>query len=173
MRDRKAKEFMHFFGIPIRRIFGSAPQGDRRLRCIRGEEGTNLVEAALALSILFSMIFGIIDIGVALYNYNFVAEASREASRYAMIHGSSCSGCVATQTSIQSYVQNLGYPGIASAQVTAAWPDTTGCTPSASPCNNPGNNVQVTVTDAFPLRVPFVPTTTWNLTSTSEVIIAQ
>lgn len=148
-----------------------------RERCWNSE-GQTLVETALSLTILFTLVFGIIGLGLALYTYNFVSESAREGSRYAMVHGSSCtSPCVeATDASIQTYVQNLGYPGLNSANltVTTTWPDTGAtCTPSASPCNNPGNNVKVKAVYNFPWSVPFLPKSTLMMKSTSEVIISQ
>ena len=51
-------------------------------------DGQTLVETAVSLTILFSMVFGLINVGMALYSYNFVAESEREGSRYAMVRGS-------------------------------------------------------------------------------------
>ena len=144
----------------------------------RNSEGATLVETAVSLTILFTMVFGLIELGLALYSYNFVSESAREGSRYAMVRGSSCaSPCItATAASVQTYVQNLRYPGLnpSNLTVTTTWPDTgASCTPSVTPCNNPGNNVMVTVAYAFPWSVPFLRSATLTMTSTSEVIISQ
>ena len=141
-------------------------------------EGQTLVETGLSLAILFTMLFALIETGMALYSYNFVSESAREGSRYAMVRGSSCtSPCTAaTAASVQTYVQSLGYPGLNSSNVTVTttWPDTgSSCTPSVTPCNNPGNNVVVKVTYAFPWSIPFLPSRTLTMGSTSEVIISQ
>ncbi len=146
-------------------------------RCLNSE-GQTLVETALSLTILFTMTFAIIELGMALYSYNFVAESAREGSRYAMVRGSSCTGncTIATNDSVQTYVRNLKYPGLNSSNltVTTTWPDTgVTCTPSATPCNNPGNNVMVKATYAFPWTIPFIPSGTLTMTSTSEMIISQ
>jgi hypothetical protein len=58
--------------------------------------------------------------------------------------------------------------------VTAVWPTTgAACTPSATPCNNPGNLVQVTVAYKFLLSIPAVKASTINMSSTSEMVISQ
>jgi Flp pilus assembly protein TadG len=146
---------------------------DPKRRCWSSEEGANLVESALSMAILLSMILGIMEICLALYSYNYVAEAARVGARYAIVRGSSCPGCIATSDNIQTYVRGLAYPGINNATVTAAWPDTgSSCTPSSLPCNNPGNNVRVTVTYPFNLNIPFISSTTINMTSTSKMIIS-
>jgi Flp pilus assembly protein TadG len=157
-----------------------AHQGRRFLHC---DEGANVVEMAVASSILFAMLFGIIQLSLALYTYNYVSDAAREGTRYAIVRGSSCSAltnCSATAAQIQTYVQNLGYPGVRAANTTAS---TTWFSPSAStpvtwtacgtPCNAPGNAVQVTVTYSFGLSIPFVPKETLSLHSTSMMVIAN
>ena len=147
----------------------------RRSR-LGGEEGQSLVEATFSMLVLLMIVLGIMDMGMALYSYDFVADAAREGARYAIVHGSACTGCVATSSSIQTYVKNLGLVGIKSSDltVTTTWPDTGSlCTPSLSPCNNQGNNVKVTVNLVFHLGIPLVPSSTLNLSSTSESIISR
>ena len=51
------------------------------------EQGASLVEMALSASVLFVLLFGIIETCMALYAYNFVSEAAREATRYAVVRG--------------------------------------------------------------------------------------
>jgi Flp pilus assembly protein TadG len=148
---------------------------------VLSEHGSALVENALSLGLLFTLVFGIMEIGWALYSYHFISEAAREGTRYAIVRGSSCAaaGSLCTdvsQTNIQNYVENLGFPGINSGNmtVTATWPTTgAACTPSTAPCNNPGNLVQVTVAYKFPLSIPFVKASTINMASTSEMVISQ
>jgi Flp pilus assembly protein TadG len=147
------------------------------------EEGATLIEAAVGLVIILALFIGLIEICLALYASHFVADAAREASRYAIVRGSmSCStspnlsNCDVTSDQIQTWVRSLGYPGINPQQltVTATWPSTgSGCYPSTSPCNNPGNLVKVAVTYAFPLNVPFWKSATINLSSTSQMVISQ
>jgi Flp pilus assembly protein TadG len=142
----------------------------------RAEAGQTLVEAAFSISILLMLVVGIMQIMMALYCYNYVADAAREGARYAMVHGSSCTGCIAKGTDVQTYVQNLGLPVIntSSLTVTTQWPDTGSiCTPSSIPCNNPGNNVKVTVQYQYLPHIPFIRSSTWLMSSTSEITIAQ
>lgn len=147
----------------------------------RAEQGSALVETALSAVLLLTVIFGCFEISLAFYSYHFVSEAAREATRYAIVRGSSCSGfssaCPASANDIQSFVRNLNFPGIDpnNLAVTTTWSPTSAggsCAPSAA-CDNPGNQVQVTVTYSLPLRIPFVPSQLLNLTSTSEMVISQ
>jgi Flp pilus assembly protein TadG len=148
------------------------------------EEGSAIMETAMSSIILLTFMFGVIETGFAFYSYHFVSEAAREGSRYAIVRGSSAgsacstyssSACQASTSDIQTYVKNLGFPGIDPGQMTvtvtnAGYPAGVVCSPSAS-CNNPGNMVTVKVDYSFPLTVPFVPAHTYTLSSTAAMII--
>lgn len=156
---------------------------DRIKLAWRAEEGATLIEAAVGLVIILALFIGLLEICLALYASHFVADAAREASRYAIVRGSmSCSSspnltnCDATSDEIQTWVRSLGYPGIDPQQLSVAttWPSSgSDCYPSASPCNNPGNLVKVVVTYAFPLNIPFWRSATLHLSSGSEMVISQ
>jgi Flp pilus assembly protein TadG len=152
-----------------------------------GEAGTALIEAALSISVLLIFMFGVIQVSLALYSYHFISDAAREATRYAIVRGSSwpapcdggdgsgyaSAGCVANPNDVKNYVQSIQFPGISSSnlQATPTWMTTFGGT-SCSPCNNPGDVVQVQVTYTFPFSVPFLAKRTFSMSSTSEVMIS-
>jgi Flp pilus assembly protein TadG len=140
-------------------------------RTLRAETGATIVEFAVASIILFTLVFGVIAICLALYSYNVTAEAARLATRYAIVRGSSCtsfaSACPAIRTDIQTYVRSLGFPGINPASLSVP---TDCCWPTN---NNPGSTVQVTVNYTFPLVIPFVPSQTLTMSSTSAMVISQ
>ena len=177
-----------------RRGFGAVPrEAVRRLRRrVLREEGASLVEMAIASSLLFAMMFGVIQMALALYAYHFVSDAAREGSRWAMVRGGSCISnvskayCSPTSTDqygadnsdVQAYVQGLGYPYASSLTTSTKWLSgtpsaqvTCGTTPSG--CNTAGNQVQVTVSYSFPIAIPFWTATTINLQSASTMVIAQ
>ena len=156
----------------------------RKVRpALTADEGATVLEAAVGLVVLLGLFIAIVQISLALYTSHFVADAAREASRYAVVRGSmSCSttpnltNCNVSADDIQIWVRNLGYPGINPQQlsVSTTWPSTgSACYPSASPCNNPGNLVKVAVTYAFPLNIPFWKSAAINLTSKSQMVISQ
>jgi Flp pilus assembly protein TadG len=146
---------------------------------VRDERGDATVEFALGASLLFMVVVGIMAMAFALYSYNVVSESAREGTRYAIVRGAKCTSfgtaCPATAANIQTYVQNL-FPGINPNKLTSVttWSSTSGgaCSPSAS-CNNPGNQVTVTVNYQFPLVIPFVPKRTLSMSSTAEMVISQ
>ncbi|MFZ0743549.1 MAG: TadE/TadG family type IV pilus assembly protein [Terracidiphilus sp.] len=170
----------------------------RRLGAFR-EEGSSLVEMALTCSILLSILVGIIESCFALYTYNFVSEAAREATRYAVIRGSTSCGpnpnfpnCnlnpATAGNPIQTYLQGLGFPNshgltatvtwwspVQDASGSTTWPTacTTATDANGNACNLPGNAVKVNVTYTFPLVILGWQATSLNVSSTSEMMISE
>lgn len=146
----------------------------------RSEEGAALVEFAISASILFVVLFGIIEFSLGLYSYNFLAYATKDAARYAMVRGSNCSvlnNCNIKNTDIQAFINNQGYPGISSAVTTVT---TWTCEPTIPDptlqnvaCNAPGDLVTVTATFPFTLNVPFMNSRSLTFTSSSAMIISN
>jgi Flp pilus assembly protein TadG len=194
-RSRSTPSFLIALGrLQMSLRGGSACRGGNGLR---GEEGATLVEFALSSSMLLLMLFGIIVISLALYSYNFTAEAARDATRYAIVRGADCTGfadCNITGTQIQTYVQNLSLPGInpTNLQVNTEWytvtltntsntPTLTDCgsdpltvdPTSGKQCDTPGNEVQVRVTYTYPLSIPFWGKQSLTMVNQSELVIAQ
>lgn len=156
---------------------------------LQAQDGSSLVETALSLSLLLLLIFGIIEMGMMMYSYHFISYAAREATRYAIVRGSTCSqggpsvaGCPFTESSIQNYVKGLSFPGItiATSDVsvqTAQYNSTSGkwvsCGSDETTCNSPGDQVIVTIAHAFLFSVPFVKVPSVSLSSTSAMVIGQ
>ncbi len=140
-----------------------------RLRPWHDERGGSIIEMAFALTILMTLIFGIVQVSLAAYTYHTISELAREGSRFAMVRGSTCSGfttaCPATASDVTTYVEAVNYPALVVGNMTVAttWPNG----------NSPGNPVKVTVTYGFPLSVPFVPAHTITMSSTSQITIAH
>lgn len=162
---------------------------------VRGESGGTLVETALSLTLLFTLIIGVIELSWALYSYHFVSDAAREGSRYAMVRGadwsSSCdagsgyasAGCTASPADVGNYIQSLNFPGIfiTSKDVfvcyATALPSTpmAACTTNAATTSVPaaGGVVEVTISYPFKFAIPGFPGYTYTLTSSSQMVIAQ
>jgi len=141
LSGQRKSELMRLTGfkISLRLDCASGPvQGSMaHKRGILCEEGTTLVEMALASTILLSALFGVIAISLALYVYNYVSDAAREATRYAIVRGpdscviaSTFPNCNLNPTKITSstdptknpllnYVYNMGYPGLDRSKLTA------------------------------------------------------
>lgn len=160
-------------------------------RVVNGEEGGSLIEAALSISIFLMVLFAVFDLSIAFYTYHYVSDAAREGTRYAMVRGAACSGqshttpCPITSDEIASYVENLDYPGIDASDfmtVSSTWlsqgsPSGSGNTWTAcgttAACKVHGNQVQVTVSYAFPLDIPLWKLDSLSISSTSSMVISQ
>ena len=157
---------------PCRRFAGlrASGPGGRISRRAAEQRGTSVVEFALCSAILLTLAFGVLALSLAVYSYHFISEAARQGTRYAMVRGTTCqfsNPCTATSDEIQSYVQGLGraYPGIN--------PNLMNVQTTWLQGKNPGDPVEVTVTYAFPLWIPFVPSQTLTMTSSSQMTISE
>src|SRR5262245_35526284 len=93
----------------------------RLLLDIGQEAGATLVEFALSAMLFFIFIFGIIEFGLAVWQYNTVATLSQEGARWASVRGASGSES-ATDADVEAFVaERAGQLGI-SVNVTSSDP---------------------------------------------------
>jgi Flp pilus assembly protein TadG len=182
--------------IPFRRqlLAGCVPLRKGRKR----ERGASLVEYAFIFIIFLTLIFGIGGFGHALFVYHTLNEAAKEATRYAVVRGSTCGSdlsCIASnsasgtsgptsQADLTSYVTSIIPPSIDTAKViaTATWPgpasppicfhDVTlpnGTVVTKKPDNYPGCTVSVQVSYPYNFIFPFLPGAT---TTTAPCTVA-
>jgi Flp pilus assembly protein TadG len=128
-----------------------------------GQRGTVVLEFGLAFLVFFAVACGIMEFGRIVASYNILAGATREATRYATVHGSA-SGAPASATDIQNLVRSWAI-GLdrSSVLVTTTW----------SPGNGPGSRVRV---QSRYTAVPFsglILQSGITLQSTSDLIISQ
>ncbi len=143
------------------------------------ERGSTILEFGLVAIVLLMLMFGVVDFARALYAYHFVANAAREATRWASVRGSKCQlaatdGCPAATSDVATYLGTITPSGISTNyQVIACWPGlgsdatngcptsetpTNGCTASTSgPNNNPGCPVKVQIIYPFSFVFPLMP----------------
>ncbi|HXX21663.1 MAG TPA: TadE family protein [Terriglobia bacterium] len=157
-------------------------QPPRLLRSVGSEDGETALESALVITLLLSLVFGIIGFGHALYTYHFVANAAREATRWASVRGYDCKGlsggCPAAAADVQTYVSNAAGTGLNPANLTVntTWlpSPSTSFTPPCSTYNNyPGCVVQVQVVYKYQFFMPLLPSSSFNMQSTSQMVITQ
>jgi Flp pilus assembly protein TadG len=148
------------------------------LKCL-GQRGSTLVEQALVITLLLTVMFGIVDLSQAAYAYHFVANAAREATRWASVR-SPTSGLspTANPDTIQTFVSNVPGMGLDSSSITSTTsfaPPPNGspaCVPGPA-SNKPGCVVQVTVNYSYKFFFPFLPTNPILMSSSSQMVITQ
>lgn len=131
-------------------------------RSRRRDEGQSLVEFALASVLFFTVLFGIIQFGLAVWQYNTVANLAQEGARWASVRGSS-SSMAATAAQLQTYVESRS-PGF-SVTVTA-----TPANPSAAA---PGSTISVHVSSSFSPATTLLPSATLTLTSRANMVVSR
>jgi Flp pilus assembly protein TadG len=122
--------------------------------------GVAAVEGALVLSAFLVILFGMLDLGLLVLNFNTLSEASRRLCRQAIVHGSAAAPkmtvwgpttVTGTAADGSEYAQALNAEmatfNLKNVKYTVAWPDG---------ANQYDNRVQVTVTYAYQPMIPFV-----------------
>ena len=139
------------------------------------ERGQALVEFALISIVFFIFVFGMVDAGRAVWNYNTLAQATREGSRYAIVHGSDSADpsgpgsayytAPNTDTMVTQQVEKFG-GGLNTSQLTvqAQWPGGSNAT---------GNDVTVTSQYQYQPIFNFLGIVSFTMTSSSTMEITN
>jgi Flp pilus assembly protein TadG len=163
-------------GRKIRRQIAAAigrpvASGAQRAGVMGSEEGSTLIEFALTFTALLTLLFCVMEICLVFYSYDMISDRAREGTRYAMVRGASCPNttsptCEVTASEVNSYVSALAVPNIGGGTITVAttYPDGN---------ESVGSRVQVKVSYVFPIKMPFVPKNSINMSSTSVMYILQ
>jgi Flp pilus assembly protein TadG len=105
-------------------------------RTRKTQKGSAVLESSLCFLLLFSVLYATMEFGRAVYSYNILAGATREASRYAVVHGSR-STSPATEADIRAEVERWAVGlNTTNLSVSATW----------TPGNTPGSRVRVSTT---------------------------
>lgn len=124
------------------------------------ERGAELVEFALTSTLLMLVVFGIVNLGLAVWQYNMMANLAQEGARWASVRGAG-SASPATSADVQTYV-NTRSTGL-NVSVAATWsPDTTA-----------GSTVIVQVQKPFNRFTSYLLPASMTLSSTARMIVAR
>ena len=151
----------------------------------RSERGSTLIEFGLVIIVLLMFIFGIIDMGRFLFAYHWVANTAREATRFAIVRGANCSSSQGNgiygecPAQITQFVQDSAAANSIPQQNLIITPvynpnPTRACLQSSDGTfDTPGCVVEVTITYPFKFIFPLLPTGTYNITSSSQMLITN
>ena len=110
----------------------------------RDQSGQSLLETALMMVVIFTVVFWIFEIGWLMYTYSVLADAANEGVRYAIVHsGGDPAG---TQTVVKT-VASASMHNLGGLSTSVTFPDGSA---------TPPNRVRVTVTYPY---VPYLPET--------------
>ncbi len=125
-------------------------------RFLRKQHGNVLLETALMLTIILMLLFGVVDMGRALYTANNLVSAAREGARYAATDNS-CPTIVAdTKAKVRSRFSPFGGAALTDAQITV--------TASEATCTN--GSVLVRIDYPFTWITPVPKLMRWTNSST-------
>jgi Flp pilus assembly protein TadG len=123
-------------------------------------KGATAVECAIVLSAFFVILFGMLDMGLAVLDYNTLTEATRRLSRQAIVHGqlaapqmtvwgpTTVTGTAADGTAYaQALSPELATFNLSDVHYAISWPDGT---------NSLDSRVQVTVTYDYQPMMPLI-----------------
>ena len=122
-----------------------------------------MVEGALVMLVFLGMIFGLLEFGRMVWSFGAISHGAREATRYAMVRGSS-SGNTVTVSQIQGIVTSRS-PGLDPSHTTTSV--------TFTPDQSAGSTVKVVVTYAFYPLAPYIPVGPINMKSTSQMTICH
>ena len=135
----------------------------------RNDRGQALVELALVLPLILLVSVGLIDATRAVWQYNELALAAREGTRYAIVHGAGSvapTGPSANDTAVRAEVLRFTI-GMSNVSVVSSWPNGT---------NNRGDAVRVDVIAPFaPVLSQYLLNGAFNVTlrGGSELVIQR
>jgi len=122
----------------------------------RSSGGQAIAEFTLALVPLLFLVFGVFDLGRAIYLYNATAEAAREIARVTSVHpyDTCCAFGTSTQAQAVIHDQKAAIPGLSDSGISVTCVDISDTAVAAASCR-PGDFMKVTVvvgwTPATPL----------------------
>lgn len=170
-------------------------QPQRKAGRTQSRRGAALVEAAITLSAFFTLVLGMLDLGIGVLHYNTIAYAARTGARAAIVHGSlaptaagfggpwnNSTADTAITALITPLLKAVGIPDSdILASVTVVHTDGTDPEPSSPDMNDPvdvaadpADTVTVTVSVPYqPLMAFIFGTGTITLTATSTMSIAH
>ena len=132
-----------------------------RKRLLRSDRGETLVEFAIASVVFFTLVFGSLEFGLAVWQYNMVADLAQEGARWASVRGQS-TGLGITSANVQTYVTSRAV-GLTVTVTTTAAPETLAA----------GSTIGVTVTSYYLPDTTLLPHSLLTLQSTAQMTIAQ
>ncbi len=123
--------------------------------------------------LFFTLVFGILDFGQAIWRYNMAGNLAQQGARWASVHGAK-SLSPATAAQVESYVQSLA-PGMTVSVTTTSANGSHQCTATSvdpSTLEN-GDAVCVKVQASYGRMTGLIPITSLTLQSTASMIISR
>ena len=137
---------------------------------MKARNGQALVEFSLAFIVFAMLVFGVIDFGRGIYQYNAVSQAAREIARVTSVHPGTAPDFRSAETNAVIDVQKSLVPGL------IVGPNAIQCVNAAgvvqATCDFNTDSIKVTVTAPFKaITPPMNVMSAWDMNGTSSVQI--
>jgi Flp pilus assembly protein TadG len=128
---------------------------------LKRQRGQSLLETAMMIVVIFTVVFWIFELGWVMYTYAVMADAANEGVRYAIVHsGGDASG---TQAKVKTFAQTSLHDISAMSPPSVTFPDGSAAPP---------NRVRVTVTYTYvPWLKQFINTPTMTTYAEGRMIV--
>ncbi len=125
------------------------------------ESGQSLLETAMMMIVIFTVVFWVIELGYFTYTYSVLADAAEEGVRYSIVHsGGDAAG---TKTAVANFVATSPQNVSSSISTTVSFPDGSA---------TPPNRVRVAVTYTYaPFLSSFMSTTTMKTHAEGRMVV--
>jgi Flp pilus assembly protein TadG len=144
--------------------------------------GQTMTEFAMGATVFLLLMFGIMEMAMAVNAYSNVCTAAREAARYAIVHsptslGSPCSSGTCTSTELQSVCTAIQQQAVDYAPFLSQGGG--GCTTGdinvsfTNPTNAASDYAVVVINHTYPLNIPFMSAVNLNLEASSKILVSQ
>jgi Flp pilus assembly protein TadG len=126
----------------------------------RGQRGQSLLETAMMIVVIFTVVFWIFELGWLMYTYAVMADAANEGVRYAVVHsGGDVTG---TAAKVTTFAQTSLHD-VRTISTSVTFPDGNA---------TPPNRVRVTVSYTYvPWLKQFINTPTMNTYAEGRMIV--
>jgi Flp pilus assembly protein TadG len=126
---------------------------------VRDSRGQSLVEFAFASLVFFATIFGTIEFGRGIWQYNMMSDLAQEGARWAAVRGTTASVLgPSNQAGVYAYLTSR-----------SPFPITVTTTPTT--IGAPGSVISVQVSSTFQPLTRLIPNRALTLSSTAQMIV--
>jgi hypothetical protein len=135
------------------------------MRIRRVSRGQALVEFAAGAAAFFVLLYGMMQTSLAVYSYNTLAEAAREAVRYAIVHSPTGPNPATTDQIRQVAIAYAPGLALTPGEISVSWPP--------DPALPWQHDAQVAIAHRYTLQIPFLPAAALAMSATSQMRVAQ
>ena len=129
------------------------------------QAGQTTAEFALSATVFVILVFALMQLGWAVYKFNTMCSAAREAARYAIVH-SPTGPNPATPAQIQQVAINYAPAlNLIASDISVTWPTDANLSPT--------EDARVSISHQFKFPIPFLPTISLTLSTTSQMLVSQ